>query len=145
MRWVVGFIVTLITVVGVVALIGFFLPVDHQASRSAEFTKPPEAVWALIADPKTYGEWWSGADVKTEVVESFPPSRLVTKIVGETAFGGTWTFETAPTSTGSRLTITERGEVYNVIFRTLSRFVFGYTGTMDSCLSALSKKLETAN
>lgn len=122
-------------------MIGYFLPVDHQASRSAEFNQPPEAVWALITDPNSYSGWWSKAEVKTEVVESVPPRRLVTKIVGETAFGGTWTMEIAPTSTGSRLTITERGEVYNLIFRTLSNYVFGYTGTIDSCLEAAQKRL----
>ena len=69
------------------------------------------------------------------------PRRFVTRIVGETAFGGTWTMEIVPISTGSRLTITERGEIYNPIFRTLARFVFGHTSTMESCLTAARKKL----
>jgi uncharacterized protein YndB with AHSA1/START domain len=125
----------------VIALIGCFLPVKHQASRTAEFRRPPEDVWTLIADPNSYSGWWSGADVKTEVVESSPPSRLVTRIVGETPFGGTWTFELVAIASGSRLTITERGEIYNVIFRTLSRFVFGYTATIDSFLAAAQKRL----
>lgn len=143
MRMAIYLVVALVAIVGVIALIGFFLPVKHEVTRSAEFNRPPADVWMLIADPNTYGSWWSGADVKTEVVESSPPFRLVTKIVGETAFGGTWTFEIQPTPAGSRLTITERGEVYNVIFRTLSRFVFGYTATMDSFLSAAQQKLRT--
>jgi hypothetical protein len=61
--------------------------------------------------------------------------------VGETQFGGTWTIEIAPSANGSTVTITERGEIYNVIFRTLSKFVFGYTGTMEACLEAAKKKL----
>jgi hypothetical protein len=65
----------------------------------------------------------------------------VTRIVGETAFGGTWTMAVERTPSGSRLTITERGEVYNPIFRTLSKFVFGHTSTMESCLKAAAKKL----
>jgi hypothetical protein len=141
MRIAIYIIASLVAIVGIIALIGFFLPVNHEASRSAEFRRPPDDVWALIADPNTYSGWWSGADVKTEVVESAPPSRLVTKIVGETAFGGTWTLEIVPIPSGSRLTITERGEIYNVIFRTLSRFVFGYTGTIDSFLGAARKRL----
>ena len=134
-------LVSLVAVVGVVALIGFFLPVNHEASRSAEFAKPPEAVWALIADPNSYRGWWRGADVKSAVVESVPPSRLVTRIVDETQFGGTWTFEVVPAESGSRLTITERGEIYNVVFRTLAKYVFGYAGTMDSFLEAARAKL----
>jgi hypothetical protein len=81
--------------------------------------------------------------VKTEIVERVPPARLVTKIVGETQFGGTWTFEVVPTPSGSRLTITERGEIYNVVFRALAKYVIGYTGTMDSFLDAARKKLTT--
>ena len=75
------------------------------------------------------------------VVESVAPSRFVTKIVDETAFGGTWTIEIAPVANGSRVTVTERGEIYNLIFRTLSRFVFGYTSTIDSFLAAARTKL----
>ena len=49
--------------------------------------------------------------------------------------------EIVPTPKGSRLTITERGEIYNPIFRTLARFVFGYSSTLESCLKAVEKKL----
>jgi hypothetical protein len=141
MRIAIYIVVSLIAIVGIVALIGFFLPVGHEASRSAEFNKPPETVWTLIADPNSYRGWWEGAEVKTAVVESVPPSRLVTKIVDETQFGGTWTFEITPTPSGSRVTITEQGEIYNAIFRTLAKYVFGYTATMDSFLEAAKKKL----
>ena len=79
--------------------------------------------------------------MKTAVVEIVPPSRLVTKIVDETQFGGTWTFEVTPIPSGSRLTITERGEIYNVVFRALARYVFGYTGTMDGFLEGAKRKL----
>jgi hypothetical protein len=65
----------------------------------------------------------------------------VTRIVDETAFGGTWTMEITPTPSGSRLTITERGEIYNPVFRALARFVFGYEGTIASCLAAAQRRL----
>ncbi len=47
-----------------------------------------------------------------------------------------------PTGSGSRVTITERGEIYNPIFRTLARFVFGYTSTMETCLEKAKGRLE---
>lgn len=141
MRIAIYIVVSLIAVVGIIALIGLFLPVGHEASRSAEFNKPPDVVWALIADPNSYGRWWQGAQVKTAVVESVAPKKLVTKIVDETQFGGTWTWEITPTPNGTRITITERGEIYNVVFRTLAKYVFGYTGTIDSFLEAAKKKL----
>lgn len=141
MKWTLYIVLLLVAMVGAIALVGCFLPVAHEATKSAEFNRPPEEVFALIADPNGYKGWWDGADVKTEVVERVPPSKLVTKIVGETQFGGTWTFDIVPMPTGSRLTITERGEIYNVVFRALAKFVFGYTSTMDSCLEAAQKKL----
>ena len=142
MRIAIWAIVGLAGFVCVIALIGLLLPQSHEASRSAELNKPPTEVFALIADPNGYKGWWDGASVKSEVVERVPPSKLVTKIVGETQFGGTWTFDIVPVGEGrSRVTITERGEIYNPIFRTLSRFVFGYTSSMESCLKAMAVRL----
>ena len=143
MKWVLWIAAASIAIVGVIAVIGYFLPVSHEASRSAEFNRSPQEVFALMSDVPNYQQWWPESEAKVAVVESNPPTRFVTKIVDETAFGGTWTMEIVPTPSGSRLTITERGEVYNVIFRTLSKFVFGYTGTMESCLSAAQKKLSS--
>ena len=37
-------------------------------------------------------------------------------------------------------TITEDGEVYNLIFRFMSRFVFGHTATMDAFLKNLERR-----
>ena len=49
--------------------------------------------------------------------------------------------EIVPTPKGSRLTITERGEIYNPIFRTLAKFRVRSHRTMESCLKAAQKKL----
>ena len=56
-------------------------------------------------------------------------------------FGGTWTYEITPDGGGSRLTITEDGEIYNPLFRFMARFVFGYEGTIASYMSSLEKRL----
>lgn len=141
MRWILWIVLSLVGLVGVVVIIGYLLPVGHVASRSADFNKSPETVHALIADVKNYSRWWPENEVNVAVVENVPPARFVTRIVGETSFGGTWTMAIAPTPNGSRLTITERGDIYNPIFRTLARFVFGHARTMESCLAAARKKL----
>jgi hypothetical protein len=39
------------------------------------------------------------------------------------------------------LTITENGEVYNPLFRFVSRFIIGQTATMDGYIKALNAKL----
>jgi hypothetical protein len=56
-------------------------------------------------------------------------------------FGGTWTFEVTPIGDGgSVVRITEDGEVYNPVFRFVSRYFMGYTATIDSYLKALGAK-----
>ena len=141
MKWILRIVVSVVALVACLALVGYFLPVSHEASRSAEFNKPPETVYALVSDVKNYQAWWPENQTNVEVVEAVPPTKFVTRIVGETDFGGTWTMQIESTPVGSRLTITERGEVYNPIFRTLATFVFGHASTMESCLAAARKKL----
>lgn len=117
---------------------GAALPVAHVATRTKRLPARPEIVWGLINDPVATTGW--GGNVKTEPVEQDEPRLLVTKIVGEKAFGGTWTFELAPEGhDATSLTITERGEIYNPLFRTVMR-VRGHTRTIDAYLA----KLETA-
>lgn len=154
----------LVAVVLVVVVIGWSLPVAHEASRSATFNTTPDALYALISDVASYPRWWSeisqiemlpadGGRIRfrehmttgpivMEVIDAVPPSRFVTRIADpDQPFGGTWTFEITPASRGTRLTITERGEIYNPLFRFMSRFLFGYTGTMESFLQALANKV----
>ena len=118
---------------------GASLPTAHVASRSKRLPARPETVWGLINDPVATKGW--GGDVKTEVVERDAPRLLVTKIVGQSAFGGTWTFEIAPEGhDASTLTITERGEIYNPLFRAVSR-AMGQTRMIDVYLAKLEGAL----
>ena len=115
--------------------LGAWLPAAHVATRSKRLAARPETVWGLINDPIATKGW--GGNVKTEVVEQDEPRLLVTKIVGESAYGGTWTFEIAPEGhDASTLTITERGEVYNPLFRTVMR-AMGPTRGIDAYLAKL--------
>ena len=166
MKWVYRILGALILIAVLIAVVGWLLPVKHEASRSAEFARTPDDVYALISDYKNYAAWWpdisrievlaEGPDKATfrehlsdgpivmSVVEQSPPSRFVTKIDDPSQpFGGTWTFEIVPAKEGrTRLTITERGEIYNPIFRALARFVFGYTSTLDSFLASAQRALQ---
>jgi hypothetical protein len=71
-----------------------------------------------------------------------PPRALVTRIADpKLPFGGTWTYEiSSPPDGGSQLRITEDGEIYNPIFRFVSRFVLGYSRTQEEYLQALGAK-----
>lgn len=165
MKWLLWSVALVVAVAAIVTIIGWWLPVKHEASRTVEFARPADEVYALVVDVKNYPAWWkdtskvdmlvdepnrttfrqfmSTGPLTMTVTERTPPTRFMTKIDDpDQPFGGTWTWEIAPTASGgSRLTVTERGEVYNPIFRFMSRFIFGYTATMDSCLAAMQQKL----
>lgn len=163
--WIAG---ALLLMVVVVAVIGWLLPVGHVASRTASVPAAPERVFDVISHVEAYPEWWrdlsrvemlpseegrtrfrqhdSTGSVVMEVVETAPPTRFVTRIADpDQPFGGTWTWELAPDGAGTRLTITERGEVYNPIFRFMARFLFGYTATMERHLAALRAHVDAGS
>ena len=164
MKWLLIIVVVLIGIVALAALVGSRLPRGHSASRQQTFPVAPEAVWSAITDVDAYPSWRS--DVKkvqrlpdrdgkpawieeggngkmTLAVERMEPPRvLVARIADpDLPFGGTWTYEIEPAAGGSRVTITENGEIYNPLFRVMARFVFGYEGTIASYMTALDKKL----
>jgi hypothetical protein len=162
MKWVMIAGGVLILLVGLMALIGSMLPGKHFAMRRANFNQTPEAIYSVLAGPPHWRsdvravgdlpemngrmQWWEqdkrGQKITCELVEGSRPTRRVTRIADAgLAFGGTWTIEIAPLSTGgSEVRIAEAGVVYNVFFRFLSRFVFGYTGTIQAYLKDLGKE-----
>ena len=133
MRWIAYAVAALAVAIVLVAAIGAMLPKKHTAARTARFALPPDALYRLLTEIK-FG------DVPVRVERQEPPSLLVTRVVEGQPFGGTWTYRIAPAvSGGSDLTITEDGEVYNVIFRFMSRFVFGHAATIDAYLKNLDR------
>ena len=163
MKWALIAVGTLVLLVVIIAGIGYTLPVAHTARRSATLRAAPADVWAAITDVTAYPAWrgdvesvevlapvngrqsWRETGTNgtiTYATERVDPStRLVTRIADtDLPFGGEWEYELSPDGAGTRLVITERGEVYNPIFRFVSRFVMGHTSTIDGYLRALGTK-----
>ena len=142
MKWVLWTAAVLAAIIAIVAVIGWLLPVEHEATRSAYIDRPIDRVYATIANVDAYATWLKGVEpVKVKIEEAVPPTRFVTRIADpDQPFGGTWAFTLAPEGAGTRVTIEERGEVYNPIFRFMSRFVFGHTATMDAFLRSLANR-----
>ena len=157
-------VAVLVGLVALVAVVGALLPRGHVASRSASFHTSPDSLWSVITNVAEYASWRS--DIKSvemlppkegrlawrevgkngmvtyEADEMTRPARFVVRIADKNLpYGGTWTYEIAGAGQDTRLTITERGEVYNPIFRALARIVFSNTATIESYLGALGKKL----
>ena len=76
-----------------------------------------------------------------ELADDVPGQRMVTRITDtDLGYSGKWTYVFAPEGPNTRVSITEDGEVSNVIFRFLSRYAFGHTATLDTYLTSLGKQ-----
>lgn len=151
----------LVLLVGIMALIGSRLPKSHVASRSIVLCKPPQEVYAVVRDFSSIPKWRSDVKqveveapqggpvyfreigrhdtVNYELTEDIPGQRMTTRIRDtDLGYSGQWTYFFAPEKGGTRLTIREDGEVSNVLFRFMSRFIFGHTATIDSYLTSLA-------
>jgi len=165
LRWAIYFVIGLIGAAGIVALIGWTLPVKHTASRTVTLNAPPEQVFDLMSDFAHAAAWRAGVTrvemlpddgqgplfrehssmgpmlMRAEVIDR--PIRMVTRIADPALpFGGTWTHTLRPApSGGTEHTITEDGEIYNVFFRAMARFIFGYSSTIEEYQASLAKRL----
>jgi uncharacterized protein YndB with AHSA1/START domain len=159
-------VILLSVVVGLalaIVVTGYLLPVKHVATVSATIPATPEAVWGVLMDRGAYPTWrgdvssvellpldagraaWREVgknDAISYVVEQAEaPRRLVTRMTDKSLpFGGAWEYLVTSEGTGSRVQITERGEVYNPVFRFVSRFIMGHSATASAYLKALGAK-----
>lgn len=164
MKWLLISVISLAGLLLLIVLIGACLPQKHTASRTVSLRRSAETVWALISGPSNWRpdvtnyqdlpphdghRMWRETDkhgqtITFEAIESTPSRRLVTRIADpKLPFGGTWTYEIVPAGDSCTLTITENGEVYNPLFRFVSRFIMGHTATIDSYLTALNAKVSS--
>lgn len=158
-----GVIAGVVLLAAVVALIGSRLPSSHVAARSILVRQPPRNVYEVVRDFESAPQW--RADVKRieidaqpggpvyfreegkhgtvnyELIEDVPEQRMVTRIRDtDLGYSGQWTYIFVAENGNTRVTIREDGEVSNVIFRFMSRYVFGQTATLDSYLKSLAKR-----
>lgn len=154
---VVGCIVLLVVCV---IVIGLLLPKSHTASRAAAYHATPERLFALIAGPQD----WRPDVLRYEVVPDPAGRELVRETVRDNEtityeilnrkpqesisrriatqnlpYSGTWTYTLQPVGATTIVRITENGDVYNPIFRFVSRVIIGHTASMDTYLRALGK------
>jgi uncharacterized membrane protein len=148
-------------VVGIIALIGSSLPVTHVATRSIVLHRQASEIYKVVRDVRnaptwrsdlksvellgdvngklTYKEHGSQGDVTYELTEDVPDQKVVTRIPEQgLGYSGTWTTTITPEDDGTRVAITENGEVSNVLFRFMSRYIFGHTSTIDGYLTSLA-------
>jgi uncharacterized protein YndB with AHSA1/START domain len=155
----VGIVVAL---VACVVVAGNVVPRAHVTSVRVVLTRPPAEVFAALADPAGQRAWrgdlravemlppqdgkvvfretTSMGKVRYVVDESVENRRRVTRILDEDlGYRGRWVFDLAPEGAGTRLTVTEEGEVTSFVFRALSP-LFSKSATIEAFLRALAAK-----
>jgi hypothetical protein len=142
----------------IVIATGYLLPKHHIATRAATYTATPDQLFPYIAGPQNWRpdvldsqldngpnghpilreSLRDGTHMTYEITASDFPKSLTRRILGKNLpFDGSWTYTLAPTPTGATVRIVEDANIYNPLFRFVSRFVTGYTATMDKYLQAL--------
>jgi uncharacterized protein YndB with AHSA1/START domain len=153
--WILAPVATISSLLFIVTAVGLSIPRRHVATRTLRTRQPPEVVWRAITDFEGQPLWrkdvkaverlpdhegrevWrelynEGSPITLETIERVEPRRLVRNIADEgSPFSGRWEYDIKPDGTGSRLVITERGEVPNPLFRFISRFLIGHTYFME--------------
>lgn len=160
-------IIIILTIVALLAItvfiIGYLLPVKHTVTVSADFIASKKKVWNVVFDVSKYPKWRSDVkkvDVNStgrgwveygndnesltyEIVEAQEEKLLATQIQDkDKPFGGGWVITMQDSGNRTRVTITENGEVYNPIFRFVSKFIFGHTATANRYLADLENELK---
>jgi hypothetical protein len=164
MKWVLIAVAVIVGLGVLMFVIGALLPTAHVATVEAAYGAPAERVFATIADVQNGVEWRSGLE-QVEILsapneqlrwrektsfgtltfrreEFTPPARMIGRIDDSSqGFGGRWIYEVTPRGERTVLRITEEGEVYNPMFRFMSRYVFGHYRTLEQYARDLGRHL----
>jgi uncharacterized membrane protein len=156
-------VVIIFTIIAVVLIVGAVLPRSHVVSRRIILHRPPDEIYRSLRDFNAAPSWRSDIErvemiattdhhvrfreyakhgaVTYDLVEDQPGERMVTRFADlNLGYSGSWTYTFTKDPAGTRVQITEAGEVSNIFFRFMSRFVFGQSGTIEKYLVALGKK-----
>lgn len=148
--------------VGLIFLVGSWLPRQHVVARSITLDQSTDTIWRTITDfarvpswqprvvkverlsdqhgRETWSETYKGCPpLILETLESATARRLVRSIADtKKVFSGRWEFDLEPSGGGTRLTITEVGEVPNPFFRFMARAFMDPAKYVEEYLAALA-------
>jgi polyketide cyclase/dehydrase/lipid transport protein len=164
MRTVLILVGVLVGLMLLVVLVGWLLPVGHRATREATLRVSPARLFALLTTPADFPKWRTGVKsiellpretggpqqfrevsgygtILYTITRALPDRELVTQIADRNLpYGGGWTCEIIPVGADSAtLRVTENGEIYNPLFRFVSRFILGYHSSLDRYLRDVGK------
>lgn len=161
LRWTLSLVGLFAALMVLPMVAGMFVARGHTASSAILLEQPIDSVWQVVSDLGGYPRWWHdvramerteqpdrgpiwiqrdtrGQELPIAVDSAVPPTLFATRIAGpKLPFEGTWTYEMATAAGGTRVVVTERGEIFNPVYRVMARYFLGYHGTIDRYLEAL--------
>ncbi len=165
LRYIVIIVGLMVAVVALVLIVGSALPEKHTVTREATYRATPEQLFTLIRNVSDYPSWQksssrvevlpdvdgkprfretnSGQAITYALSDIVPNRRMMSIIVdSKLPFGGSWTYELIPGAAHdlTTLRITEDGEVYNPVFRFVSKYVMGHSATIDKYLASVATR-----
>jgi hypothetical protein len=161
MYWILFIMAAIAAVVVAVVVGGLATPKAHIASRSILIRAPQQTVWTNVRDVAQYAEWrlelesvelvdpelpgvrWREISTNGSVTfgstEDIAPTRFTAVVLDDDLpWTGSWSWDLNAEGDATRVTVTERGEVANPIFRFIGTHFIGFTKTMDRYLKALA-------
>jgi hypothetical protein len=163
-KWIALIAAVPLVLAAIVYGVGAMLPRAHVARVDAVVPAPPEVAAALIRDVEAQPHWRSGVrsievlergagrlryvehgdeDIAFEFREETQGRRFRSTIAEPSLpFGGAWRIELQPEGAGTRVSIEERGEVRDPLYRFFARFVFGHEATIRTYLADLERALQ---
>lgn len=145
-----------------ILVIGFLLPIEVTASRTAELKASPAIVFQTVTDVEKQTSWrkdvktvkaqpnrdsWTEETIDGVLIEfkarrKEPPHRFEIEFVSNQGFSGSWVGIFTESPKGTIVQITETVKIPNPIFRVISR-AFNLTDKLvDTYLSQLKASAE---
>ena len=154
----------LVSTVVAILVGGMATPRHHVASRTILLRAAPESVWQLVRTVTDYPDWRDDIQSVTSAGDSDgqlrwtevgrqqsvsyratvdePPNRFASQITDDDlGYSGEWQYVITATESGTRLTITETGQVGNPVFRFFGTHFVGFTRGIDAFLRDLAVQL----
>ena len=169
-RWTGTIFFALVFIFLTVAGVGTSIPIWHSTKCGADVAAPAAALFAAIADDGSSASWRpelqsvtlvSGSGPTSVWREKYKSGQVLTLQTSSQSFGsieqvvrtipfdpglgfdGIWVFDVGKSGQQhgqTRVAINEEGHIYNPVFRFLTKYVFGYEGSIRSYLSDLGAK-----
>jgi hypothetical protein len=164
LRWVGAVFAALAFAMLLMIAVGTSLPMYHVATCSAVYAQSAPALFSTVEDDASSPTWrsdvtkvvsmrgergkrvWVETNRNGQTVAYAEYQRILNRGILRgiedltLPYGGLWAYSFRPSGSGTTVTITETGWIYNPIFRLVEHFVTGYTGTIHTYLVDLGRK-----